>query len=505
MSAQAPISAALPVRIGEVLAGKYRVERILGRGGMGVVVAAMHVQLQELVAIKLLLPAMGSRPDFVQRFIREARAAVKIKSIHVAHVLDVDTLSDGRLYMVMEYLDGKDLGQIIDQHGPLHQDEAVDYILQVCEALAEAHALGIVHRDLKPSNLFLTHTSAGAPLVKVLDFGISKMSNEFLGASAQDARLTGETALIGSPLYMSPEQIRSAKDVDGRTDVWSLGVILHELLCGKTPFDGDNYSALLASIAADPPIPLHVHLPSAPPELEQVILRCLEKKPEARVPGVLELARLLEPFASPEAVSSVERALRSVNRTSNMGAAPNFARISSTGGTRASRVSRVSRASSPAGVDVMADTVNTLITEAPETSSRRMFAAAVGVAGLAAVATVLVLVMRTPPQGNQGERPAASVSAEDSSKPAEPLVATIQSPVASSPASASANAPNENPGADTSTGADAGADAGAFMASKSLGTNSPAPTAFPKPSATSPSYFGADGGIRLGKEVDSRR
>lgn len=504
MSAQAPISAALPVRIGEVLAGKYRVERILGRGGMGVVVAALHLQLQELVAIKLLLPAVGSRPDFIQRFLREARAAVKIKSMHVAHVLDVDTLSDGRLYMVMEYLEGKDLGQVIDQHGPLPQDEAIDYVLQVCEALAEAHALGIVHRDLKPSNLFLTHTQSGVPLIKVLDFGISKMSNEFLGAAAQDARLTGETALIGSPLYMSPEQIRSAKDVDGRTDVWSLGVILHELLSGKTPFDGENYSALLASIAADPPIPLHVHLSSAPPELETVILRCLEKKPDLRVASVLELARLLEPFATPEAVHSVERALRSVNRTSQS-PAPNFARVSTSGGTRASRLSR---ASSPPDVDAMADTINTLNTTTPDSSSRRMFAAAVGVAGLAAVATVLVLALRTPASSGNGERPAASVSAEGPEQPSATVVntasAAVSAPLAP-PVQTVQSAEAQSKSADASPDAGTG-DAGPALAPWPSGTLKPANTsAISKPSATSPSYFGPDGGIRLGKEVDSRK
>lgn len=504
MSAQAPISVALPVRIGEVLAGKYRVERILGRGGMGVVVAALHLQLQELVAIKLLLPAVGSRPDFIQRFLREARAAVKIKSMHVAHVLDVDTLSDGRLYMVMEYLEGKDLGQLIDQHGPLPQDEAIDYVLQVCEALAEAHALGIVHRDLKPSNLFLTHTQSGVPLIKVLDFGISKMSNEFLGVAAQDARLTGETALIGSPLYMSPEQIRSAKDVDGRTDVWSLGVILHELLSGKTPFDGENYSALLASIAADQPIPLHVHLPSAPPELEAVILHCLEKKPDLRVASVLELARLLEPFATPEAVHSVERALHSVNRTSHT-PAPNFARIATSGGSRASRASRVSRASSPPDVDAMADTINTLNTTTPDSSSRRMFAAAVGVAGLAAVATVLVLALRTPASSGNGERPAASVSAESPEQPTATAVniagAASSAPPVPPVQSAEVQTKSADPSPDAGTG-----DAGPALAPWPSGTLKPANTsAISKPSATSPSYFGPDGGIRLGKEVDSRK
>ena len=487
----------LPVKIGELLAGKYRIERILGHGGMGIVVAAMHEQLQELVAIKLLLTAVGSRPDFVQRFVREARAAVKIKSAHVARVLDVDSLPDGRLYMVMEYLDGQDLGQLLDSRGACTVNEAVDYILQVCEALAEAHALGIVHRDLKPSNLFVTRTATGAPFIKVLDFGISKVTGALVEAEKQNGRLTGETALIGSPLYMSPEQIRSAKDVDGRTDVWSLGIILHELLANKTPFHADSHVALLASIAADPPMRLREHVPDAPPEIEALILRCLEKDPAKRIPSVLELARALGPFAHEDAVPSVERAFRAAGRTSG-----SFSRgrqnspTSPTSPTPPTPTDRnEGRVSIPVtGADAMAETLSTLTEANPEKRSYRAVAAATALGGLVAVAVAALLAVRAPladsPEAS-GSSPAASAP---SARPVEnPPQTSAQSPTSAlsdlpaPPVVSAVAAPPHAPSAIP--------DAGPPPAS---GGSSG------KPAASTPSPSRPDGGIRLGKEVDSR-
>src|SRR5580704_996551 len=211
------------VRVGEVLAGKYRVEGILGAGGMGVVVAAHHLQLDERVALKFLLPEALANAEAVARFDREARAAVKIKSEHVARVIDVGKLENGSPYMGMEYLDGSDLSAWLQKRGSPPIPQVVDFVLQACEAIAEAHSLGIVHRDLKPANLFCIRRPDGGLCIKVLDFGISKMS--MLG----DLHMTGTTAVFGSPAYMSPEQMHASKDVDGRTDVWSLGVILYEL------------------------------------------------------------------------------------------------------------------------------------------------------------------------------------------------------------------------------------------------------------------------------------
>src|SRR6187549_2799480 len=228
------IALALMIQQGELLAGKYRVEQVLGAGGMGYVVAAMHEQLGQRVAVKLLVPELCENEDSVTRFLREARAAVKIHSEHVARVLDVGELTNGSPYMVMEFLSGRDLAEELDLPGELEIEVAIDYVLQASEAVAEAHSLGLIHRDLKPANLFLTHRPDGSPLVKVLDFGISKVSSP----EAAQLSLTHTQAMMGSPLYMSPEQMRSSKDVDRRADIWSLGIILHELLAGDVPFAG---------------------------------------------------------------------------------------------------------------------------------------------------------------------------------------------------------------------------------------------------------------------------
>jgi serine/threonine-protein kinase len=294
--------ARLPVE-GDVLAGKYVVERVLGAGGMGVVVAAKHVELGERVALKFLLPAAASRGDMAARFQREARAAVRIKSEHVARISDVGRLPNGAPYMVMEYLAGRDLAAELAARGALPIALAVEWVLQACEAIAEAHALGIVHRDLKPANLFLTKRADGSDLVKVLDFGIPKAAADEAGAPS----LTATHGIMGSPLYMSPEQIRSSKNVDARADVWSLGVILQELVTGKPPFHADAMTALLAAILTDAPAPLRLVLPSAPVELERAVSRCLEKDVALRMPSVAAFADALSPFASPSARFSIER------------------------------------------------------------------------------------------------------------------------------------------------------------------------------------------------------
>jgi eukaryotic-like serine/threonine-protein kinase len=293
------------VDVGDILAGKYRVERVLGRGGMGYVVSAFHTQLGQSVAVKFMNPELCEREEPVTRFLREARAAVRIKNEHVARVLDVGTLENGAPYMVMEYLDGHDLAEELDKRIQLPTYAAVDYLLQASEAIAEAHALGIVHRDLKPANLFLTHRLDGTPLIKVLDFGISKALIDEEGQPASS--LTATQALIGSPQYMSPEQVRKPKTVDGRSDVWALGVILYELLSGRQPFAGDVAMSVLAAVVSDPVPSIRELRPDVPIELERVILRCLEKKPEARYQSVAELAQALEPFAPPTAVPSIQR------------------------------------------------------------------------------------------------------------------------------------------------------------------------------------------------------
>jgi len=289
-----PASFALEPGAGQHI-GKYVVERVLGRGGMGVVVLARHQHLDERVAIKVLHAKAATDAVLRERFVREARSTVRIKSEHVVRVLDAGVQEDsGAPFIVMEHLDGVDLGELLERSGPMPVTIAVDCIIQICEAVAAAHALGIIHRDLKPSNFFLTRRADGTAHVKVLDFGISKAASE---EGMPDPRLTETQAVFGSPTYMSPEQIRSSKNVNVRSDVWSLGVALFELLTGHLPFVADNVAGLLASVIADPPFRLTTFI-AAPDELEAIVLGCLEKDPARRIGSALELAARLTPFAS---------------------------------------------------------------------------------------------------------------------------------------------------------------------------------------------------------------
>ncbi len=287
---QASIS--LPVRAGEIIGGKYRIDGPLGRGGMGVVASAVHLDLDQRVAIKFLSADHAGDSDCCRRFTREARLAVKIRSPHVVRVLDVGALDSGLPYIVMELLHGEDAHVVRKRRGFLPVAEAVECVVQVCEAAASAHALGIVHRDLKPSNLFLTEDSHGQRVVKVLDFGISK----FVSDDDPITKLTSPHTVLGSLSYMSPEQIRSVSDVDHRADIWSLGVILYELLSGKRPFRSRETEALVGVILSEPPAPLRDVNPDVPEELESVILRCLEKDVKSRIQSAAELAEALAPF-----------------------------------------------------------------------------------------------------------------------------------------------------------------------------------------------------------------
>ncbi len=303
---------------GDLLAGKYRIERVLGQGGMGVVVAAIHEALDERVALKFLLPEALTNQEAVARFTREARAAVKIRSEYVARVTDVGTLESGSPYMVMEYLQGADLSQYLERTGPLPIEEAIEYVLQACEALAEAHSLGIVHRDLKPANLFRIVRPDGTPAIKLLDFGISKLTSA-------NQSMTQTSSMMGSPLYMAPEQMTSAKHVDMRADIWAVGVILHELLTAQVPFGGDTLPELCAKILTEEPPPLRQLRPDAPQALEQVLLTCLRKNRDERYPNIAALAADLRPFAPARAQHSVDRVSRVLGVTASPEPAPTAA------------------------------------------------------------------------------------------------------------------------------------------------------------------------------------
>ena len=297
----------VPLTEGEILAGKYRVERILGRGGMGVVVAAQHIHLRQRVAIKFLLP--DATGEVVARFLREARAAVRLKSEHVTRVLDVGEMPGGAPFMVMEYLEGSDLSRVVRKRGALPFEEAVDYVLQACEAIAEAHSLGIVHRDLKPANLFLTKGADGSDIVKVLDFGISKDSGQG-GEGEEEMQLTRTTAVLGSPYYMAPEQMRSTRSVDARADIWSLGIILYQLLTKKVPFKADSFVELALMVVNEEPKPPSSLRAEIPPGLEAVVLRTMRKKPDERYVNVAEFAAALAPYGPSTAIASAERIAR---------------------------------------------------------------------------------------------------------------------------------------------------------------------------------------------------
>jgi eukaryotic-like serine/threonine-protein kinase len=282
-----------PVRPGEELAGKYRVDRVLGTGAMGAVMLAWHIELEQRVAIKFLHPELAANADGAERFRREARAAVRIRNEHVARVLDVGTLESVNIpYIVMEYLHGRDLSRELGARGPLPMGEAVKYLLEACEALAEAHARGIVHRDLKPANLFLAERPSGGKMIKVLDFGISKI----IGGTTRGMSITDTATLMGSPGYMSPEQLESSRNVDARTDIWSLGVILYEMVTGVLPFNGDTVPQLVRSVIGGQRTPLVEHDPALS-DLEAVVECCLKQDRADRYQSVAALCAALVPFA----------------------------------------------------------------------------------------------------------------------------------------------------------------------------------------------------------------
>jgi eukaryotic-like serine/threonine-protein kinase len=291
---------------GTVLLGKYRIDELIGSGGMGNVVRASHLYLHQPVAIKILLPEMAESESTKQRFLREAQATVKLRSEHSARVLDVGTTHDGAPFMVMEFLQGNDLNQILRHHGPQQPAIVVDLMLQACEGIAEAHALGIVHRDIKPSNFFITQRPDGSMLLKILDFGISKTPVGY-------GDLTGTQTVIGTPSYMAPEQMKSGRSADPRSDIWSMGVVMYQLIAGHPPFSGETYAELVLKVGLEPASPIQVPMP---PGLGEVILRCLEKEPLARFQHVGELARVLAPYATDPATAaqSATRTMRTLQQ-----------------------------------------------------------------------------------------------------------------------------------------------------------------------------------------------
>ncbi len=284
------------VQIGSIVAGKYRIERVIGAGGMGTVVAATHIQLGTELALKFLNDQIKASANSLERFTREARACAQLKSEHVCKVSDFG-MAEGMPYLAMELLDGSDLSKLRDA-GPVDVPTAAHYVLQACAGLAEAHAMGIVHRDLKPHNLFLARRADGSPLIKVLDFGIAKIP------VGDDVSITQTSSILGSPGYMAPEQLRSTKTVDTRADIWALGVILYELAGSRHPFHAEAVTEVAVKIAMDDPPPL-----VEAPALQHIVSRCLEKDPDERYPDVGALADELAPLCARPDLAATVRAL----------------------------------------------------------------------------------------------------------------------------------------------------------------------------------------------------
>ncbi|HKY39281.1 MAG TPA: serine/threonine-protein kinase [Polyangiaceae bacterium] len=284
----------LPVAPGQLIGERYLVGQVLGGGGMGVVLAGTHVLLGTPVAVKLIHSELKDDPEAVQRFLNEARTTAALKGEHIARVFDVGVLATGEPYIVMEHLQGSGLDQYLKERGPLGQTEAVDIVLECCEGLAEAHAAGLVHRDVKPANLFLARRPDGQFSVKILDFGIAKRPRPH----GDEPRLTDPGKSLGSPWYMSPEQMLTAHAVDERADVWSLGVLLFELFTNLRPFEGETLAQVCGSVLTAPAPRLHEFRDDVPSELEDIMLCCLEKDPARRFGSVTQLAEALLPFAS---------------------------------------------------------------------------------------------------------------------------------------------------------------------------------------------------------------
>jgi serine/threonine protein kinase len=285
------------LRAGTIIEGKHRVDRIIGRGGMGVVAAATHIHLNERVALKfLLIKDEEVSGDFRARFEREARVCAKLRNEHIARVHDVGIWESRVPFMVMEYLEGVDLRRLLRDGAKLPIEQAVEYVVQICDGLAEAHAQGIVHRDLKPPNIFITRRPDGTELVKVLDFGISKWTTP----DDEVGELTKTGVMLGSPKYMSPEQLNGGA-IDARADIWSIGAILYQMLTGRPPFDYLQVTQTFMAIASGviPALPSTLE-PSIPATLDAVILRCLTRDKDLRIQNVAQLAgAVLEAIDSP--------------------------------------------------------------------------------------------------------------------------------------------------------------------------------------------------------------
>jgi serine/threonine-protein kinase len=454
---------------GTVLLDKYRVIKTLGIGGMGVVIAAEHMQLGSRVAVKFLLPTLVDNDMVVARFLQEAKAATRIHSEHVASVVDVGEMKGPGLppagipFMVMEYLEGKDLSEWVKMGKNFPVDDAIDYILQASEALAQAHRAGIIHRDIKPANLFLCQREE-RELVKVLDFGISKLMDE----GPQEMSLTKTTTVLGSGLYMSPEQMRSAKSVDFRTDIYSLGVCLFELLTGTQPHTAETFSELCVKVNIDPPTPLRDYRPDISQDLAEAIAVAYARKPDDRYQSVQEFAAALSPFARGGSQPTIDQIQGITRHSSMVPPPPANPQLKSTSAAVTAEAKHEEKTGSKTGVALGAV-----------------------VAAIVIAAGVGVFVLKQPPVNNQ---------------PATSTMAPAPDPPASSPAPKPSTAPaaSSASGAPPTPTASVSAEPSAAPSSKPVSRNPdpappppvapppPPPPVVPKPPPCKPS-IGPDG------------
>ena len=432
---------------GETIAGKYLLLRMLGRGGVGVVYEAEHLRLRQHVAIKVLAAEMIQHPIMVERFEREARAMAMLASPRVTRVSDVDITPEGIPFLVMEYLQGRDLQTELKERGALPTHEAVAWVREACAGMSVVHAAGVVHRDLKPANLFIVD---GPPrTLKIMDFGISKISGD-------DMDMTMTSTSLGTPAYMSPEQVRSAKHIDVRSDVWSLGVILYRALSGRLPFQGSGATGMAVSIATEDPTPIEQWRPDLPPSLVAIVRCALQKDPNGRFASVQALSDALAPFERPTGQAPVV-----AGPPVSSGSEPSLVNLSmyttghDTGRARA-----------------------TVATPRPSRPAWLVPVIAIVAVGMSVIAFVLVRMRNVEPPAPTAVT--ASPVVKPTAKTAEPVAPAVEElePVATAPTpsvsvSAIAKAPPPPPPKPTVT-------------AKPIETKKPEPTAAPKPTGTMP-------------------
>lgn len=443
--------------IGDVIAGKYRLDKVAGEGGMGIVYAAEHLLLKQRVAVKVLLPDAARSEAVVERFAREAQTAARIQSDHVARVLDAGSTPSGAPFLVMEYLEGCDLEELLELQKKVPVAEVVDYAIQACEALAHAHAIGVVHRDLKPANLYLACRPDGGNAIKIIDFGISKR----LKQRPNEKKLTGQHVL-GSPVYMSPEQLRNANTIDGRADLWSLGVVLFEMLTGTTPFDADGVGEIFAAILQNDPVPLHEKNPNVSRGLSEVVTKCLKRDPRERWQDAGELAKALAPFGTGawnDIVPRIDQLLARARMLKALDTPVEARLVVDAIATAAERAKTGSRSVPPASQPkpTVVDTTSTLSDAPPVPPRRWPYAlaalAVIGVIGAVGIVKVresravppAAVTVASVPAVESVPAPAPSPSAKESAPPATSTSSAAATPSAS--VAMAKKAPATKPGA----------------------------------------------------------